>query len=1163
MEDNDLLNQVFRFKHKLPSNCQDDAMCGTFAKWFAAFVTNLKAAEGYEFECSHVEPLTDDRVVPASLFTTHELQLLQQLAQRLTASGGIHKRGDVWYDPWLPAYGCVVQRNQLSETRVKIEVVFVDGWKRTLHFLPSGQCVHSAAPETPSVLHCANLDTQSEAKFSDTFSSKLSEAKACTGSERSAARNNFGHQKTPQFIAAVVRRTVSSIVPKASVDDSLPAGPRGGTTDVGLHTGGQARDTCWAIVKAVIEHNLGCEPGLFQKTIVAVKLKLLQMAMTNAERSFGRINLKDGCASVDDLFYMLQVIVQSIVQLLKAGYEVSMLEKQCATIRSEIDKFADKLNHENAEKYVLPEETELRKLNELSCGMDMISPKKMRESDTCASKDERRQRAWANLDRCCFLNGTSCTLNDLLQWSNSSDFPASYKCILILRTVEAHMFEKALLLNGDGPCGQGTGDNTFGLEQMQTLVSRYESVVTSWHQLPRTTSVLNVEQRSRNMLVKWIAFCLVHQRCVREVSLCTKYNIALDWKDLKVAVLSNQAAITALQHVAQYIRTWNNTTQMPPLFHLTQQEPTFEFGQRFGLSSTDMVDVYNREVEIWEERLRVRWSKIEKKKQKAANLRAEISRLHQNLSSKRALLADEEERLRRLYSLYCDRKYRYSTVKSDLETDISSINSTISINERMLSTALAAPRYLVRPLPPAKNDAIRVIFMLTMPRNIEILGSLCLTAQRSLTPDNARESLPNLSPTTWQQFYYQNASTQVICATSTVFTASPAPFYLPGSCGPTTVDSLYSLSQYRSECVWNPNLFGTALTWVDALGKKSNPFDATQSSIINSFNEVMPRSFTHVQWMNAWPGEGVTRGNMIYANLDKQLQDFEKMSFIALGSLRAFPNQQFRKLQWALLNDVLPWSNHCVEIIVRQSLYQVGVLTDDLNPQLLWKSDMFNGDKGLKTFCATLESIASKLKQTPRNFESVPLLSELAGFTLQYSYNATIIVKMFAGMSRRWATDARCEYEKESSPDRIAEIRSRECILYGFALLSYSLGLWNNESAQEVCELIVLFRTSFLCASINLRSTEQMVRTEGKISEVMSRRVSELVTYVRNNGADTILTGLVRLVGATCPGQLGWYQFSELSLESGQFGSCFEAYDEAMDVHYSINLFTGIVLTPT
>ncbi|KAF1783823.1 hypothetical protein GQ600_27833 [Phytophthora cactorum] len=61
--------------------------------------------------------------------------------------------------------------------------------------------------------------------------------------------------------------------------------------------------------------------------------------------------------------------------------------------------------------------------------------------------------------------------------------------------------------------------------------------------------------------------------------------------------------------------------------------------------------------------------------------------------------------------------------------------------------------------------------------------------------------------------------------------------------------------------------------------------------------------------------------------------------------------------------------------------------------------DMLNGGEGLDTFCATLENISGKLEQTPRNFENVPLFSELAGFALQYSNDARRFVKTFAGMS--------------------------------------------------------------------------------------------------------------------------------------------------------------------
>ncbi|KAI9918934.1 hypothetical protein PsorP6_011514 [Peronosclerospora sorghi] len=1136
MKDAQLLNEIFRFKHKRPSDCQGASMCDSLAAWFAYFVRELEAVEAPTVPCSRLEPLADDRVVSAAVFSVHEVEVLEKVAQGLRATSDRYKRGDVWFDPWLPEYGCVLQRYQLNATTVQLEVV--------------------AILTAQDSIHCVDLDMDLEAKFSVAFTSKLRKAQNVKGSKRNAANNDLGHQKTPQFIAAVVKRTANSLIKKEFGHDTVnkKAAPGGGTTDVGLHTGGRARDTCWPVVQAAIAHNLCCGQGLFRKVMVAIQMNTLQQAVSAVESDITQISVNDGCVCVDDLFYMLEVNVQSIVELLEDGYDVSILEKKCGVLRSNIDGFVDILNRRTAEKYVMPECTELQEVSKLGCRISMPSLKTSNDFNSLETQEHRHRRALRNLEGCSFSLTKSCTLEKLLAWGESNNAPASCKLILMLRTFETAMFERALVLN-DASSTFGESDS---VEDVQTLVTMYQHVSTSWRKLPRMTSVLDVEQRSREMLVMWIAFCLVHQKCVKEIPLCAQYKIALEWKNFKVAVLSDAGAISALQHVAQYIRTWNNSTRGPPLFHLSKQAPTFEFAKCFGMERDEIIAVYEREVATWEVRVRGKWRDVEEKKQKAATLRKAIAGLKEKLLSKKNLLADEEARLSDYY-------WRKSHLKAKLEAKIESIEEDIDSNEATLEKTLIVPPYLVRPLPPTKSDAIQVIFMLMMPRKIEITGNLCVAAQRSLAPAMATpemEELPSLSPTTWEQFYCEYAPEQVIQTFGKVFTVNPGPFSLPRSYGPRTVDDLKSLSQYRCVCVWDPTLSGSALTWTDSFGVKLDPFNATQASIVDSYIERLPQSAGHMQWMNAWPGEGETRGNMVYAYLHQKPADFEKEAFIDLGSLRVYPNQQYRKLQWALLDDVFPWSNCCVEIIVRQSLYQAGVLTDELHPQFLWKTDMFKSEDGLQRFCDTLEIIASKLKQTPRNFGSIPLFSELAGFVSQYSDDAQEIVKMFAGMARAWAENARVEYMEESSPFRIAEIRQKECVLYGFALLSYSLGPWDIETVQEVCELIVLFRTSFICASINVKASELMIRTESMVIEVMSNRISELVTFVTSGNTSTVLSSLVHLVNSTSPEKLEWIEVSELVQDGGgQFGSCFEAFDASMNVHYSVNLFSGIVLT--
>ncbi|KAL3660764.1 hypothetical protein V7S43_014167 [Phytophthora oleae] len=496
MKNDELLNAVFRYKHKTPSDRQEAATCAAYAKFFAAFVSGLKASPNVpELQCGRVEPLADNRVVPASAFAAHEVNTLQRVAQRLTAPSGVHQRGDVWYDPWLPKYGCVVQRTQKNATEVKIDVVYVDKWEHKLHLLPSGENVHSAVPMAHDIFHCADLDSELETNFTSKFAAELDKALANTGDARSAARNELGHQKTPQFIAAMVRRTVHSLVKEDTGVDSVSFTARGGTTDVGLHTGGRARDTCWAVI---IERNLCCGEGLFRKTMVAMQLKLIREAADEVQDMLGEnVNVGDGCAAVDDLFYMLQVIVQNIVELLGCGYEVSALQTQCNTLRSRIEGFVDDLNQETADRYILPGDEMLQQLSDLSFVVEMTNPKRGHDLCSWENTEECHQRAWTNLEGCDYTDGVSCTLSELLLWVKSNSFPASYKSILMLRTIEAFMFERSKVLVDDGD-----HDNSFDLELLHELVTLYQQVVTQWRKIPQLTSVLDVEQRSHEMLVK-------------------------------------------------------------------------------------------------------------------------------------------------------------------------------------------------------------------------------------------------------------------------------------------------------------------------------------------------------------------------------------------------------------------------------------------------------------------------------------------------------------------------------------------------------------------------------------------------------------------------------------------------------------------------------------
>jgi hypothetical protein len=61
-----------------------------------------------------------------------------------------------------------------------------------------------------------------------------------------------GFQRTPAFILAVIKDALVQLQPQqgCSRQDSMP---RGGFTDVGLHTGGMPRATAWPLVQQTIQ----------------------------------------------------------------------------------------------------------------------------------------------------------------------------------------------------------------------------------------------------------------------------------------------------------------------------------------------------------------------------------------------------------------------------------------------------------------------------------------------------------------------------------------------------------------------------------------------------------------------------------------------------------------------------------------------------------------------------------------------------------------------------------------------------------------------------------------------------------------------------------------------------------------------------------------------
>jgi hypothetical protein len=129
---------------------------------------------------------------------------------------------------------------------------------------------HIAQPNQPTVLYSGTVPADCYAKLLANITTIIQQHKQEGQEKQGRAVGSKGIQRTPAFIQAVLKDAVASVCAKAALteaEDGAATGAtvmlsgselqlaRGGTTDVGQHTGSSARDTSWPLVSHSIMVN--------------------------------------------------------------------------------------------------------------------------------------------------------------------------------------------------------------------------------------------------------------------------------------------------------------------------------------------------------------------------------------------------------------------------------------------------------------------------------------------------------------------------------------------------------------------------------------------------------------------------------------------------------------------------------------------------------------------------------------------------------------------------------------------------------------------------------------------------------------------------------------------------------------------------------------------
>ena len=123
-----------------------------------------------------------------------------------------------------------------------IIVIGLDEHKQEVHTGQNKNYQFSSSAKSYQVLHAGECDSNELDHVWSNFEKSFREGGERTGFLRSAAGGRQGHQRTPAFIHAVLIDVLNN------KNGTLPLGC---CTDVGLHTGGDRRDTHFALVRSV------------------------------------------------------------------------------------------------------------------------------------------------------------------------------------------------------------------------------------------------------------------------------------------------------------------------------------------------------------------------------------------------------------------------------------------------------------------------------------------------------------------------------------------------------------------------------------------------------------------------------------------------------------------------------------------------------------------------------------------------------------------------------------------------------------------------------------------------------------------------------------------------------------------------------------------------
>jgi len=1091
---------------------------------------------------------------------------------------------------WHAEYGCalLIQKGGWASDTVSFNLIAPDGWRFVSTSKEVGDgfaYVDKAKPTTHQVLQIGICSLAKVEEIQTRFQKLMARASTRTGDKRSAAGGKQGHQMTPPFVHALYREAFGM---------EKGQQPRGGFTDVGLHTGGQKLDTAWPLVHASLHELLKNRlRHRFDVDDLAKKVEVYFGAFCSQTliNKFIGTTIKPTTNAphvlLESAYRILQTTSTKAVKLSDDGVDMADFLALTKSLTSTIKKESSRSANQYSQIFVLPrtdEEVDGQLENHVIDVPPPFNPSKLGH----LSEDELQQKITSNSGWVHVAENLN-RLEDVFNWLKNGTLSDDTSRLNVLRAVESFVFELARDLQARL--------EELDCDRLVFVVDKYRDSLEGLKKTSCLEPLSRAVLKSRELLVVWTAFCVLHSNATRLHSAVMKgFGVPLHFEDLGHLVLPTKAEGDVVLAVASYLK---NVGTDSPIFSLKSEESTFELGRRFADQSSELISIWKQEVDDANSRVQGHWEEVQRKQQLAAQLRNDIANLEVELANLQGLLVPKQHELaehgnkeRRANahhaSSYAVRSYdsvAHSVCRGEvnrLASQESSLENQLSTKKSQLEAALRAPAPVLQPLPEKQCNAMPIIFFLYMPKLFKQMSYYCLLSQQLLFPDSWNNAwsghdgaarLDILSQVTrnpkvhsqelsWSEYYNSKQSSKYHTPpvkrsgkdTELVLfvTNSKA---LPKEVGNESVDHYFS----DREGVWYPDSMRPRFAWFGghksydrskAGGREINPSIRLEHIVtVSAFTEQLGLEYRSLQWTMVQPGSShikKSRGNEGYARQRDRPPSYSKTEFLTLCNLRAFPHAQLRNVMVALQERRLPLRSSMVHALIQQTIFHVGTISElDKSLHFEWRQDL--KDPHLcSDISSILRSLYDELKDCPTQYKTLALVAKLCNFFSKFNQPACRdTARHIAKSMMQWAVEL--EAEISSSPS--GAIRAKQVKLYQHASLALVEGDLVEDDVAWLIQSNVKSRNLFIADE----DCAEIATNWSCIEYGMSACLSEVLQIAERSGQ--MLTGAFQLVVNSCPDGLNWTRWQKGGSIQTQ---CFVSRDYGKT--YLLNVMSGTVL---